>query len=49
MVATLLLGFIAELVFDAAASMRRSFGNEMDRYFEARHFRPARPKPASTR
>ncbi len=40
MIAGLLLGLLADVVFDSAASMQRSFGTEMQRYFERRGFVP---------
>jgi hypothetical protein len=44
MIVTLLMGFVADLVFDSAASMHRSFGAEVDRYFQARGFRATPPR-----
>ncbi len=49
MIVRLLIGLVADLVFESAASMRRSFGVEIDRYFEDRGFRPAPPKHTPTR
>jgi len=40
MIAGFLLGLLAEMVFESAGSLRRSFGTEMDRYFERRRFAP---------
>src|SRR5438105_3979407 len=36
MIVTLLMGLVADLVFESAASMRRSFDAEIDRYFQDR-------------
>jgi len=56
MVATILLAFLADAVFQSAASLRRSATSEVERYFEQRGARPARPRrparltrPARTR
>ena len=49
MIVSLLMGLVADLVFDSAASLRRSFGDEMDRYYQDRGFRSAPPKPTPTR
>ena len=48
MIVTLLIGLVADLVFESAASMRRSFDTEIERYFQDRGFRstPAKPTPA---
>ena len=48
MIVTLLMGLVADLVFESAASMRRSFDAEIDRYFQDRGSRstPAKPTPA---
>jgi hypothetical protein len=40
MIAGFLLGLLADIVFESAGSLRRSFGTEMDRYFERRKFAP---------
>jgi hypothetical protein len=40
MIAGFLLGVLADVVFESAGSLRRSFGTEMDRYFERRKFAP---------
>jgi hypothetical protein len=40
MIAGFLLGLLAEMVFESAGSLRRSFETEMDRYFERRRFAP---------
>lgn len=47
MIAGLLLALLAEVVFDAAASSRRSFGLDVERYLSGRGFAPTR-KPAPT-
>jgi hypothetical protein len=49
MIVTLLMGFVADLVFDSAASMRRSFDAEFDRYLQGRGLRSTPPKPTPTR
>jgi hypothetical protein len=49
MIVTLLMGLVADLVFDSAASMRRSFGAEFDRYFSDRGFRSTPPKQPPAR
>jgi hypothetical protein len=40
MIAGFLLGLLAEMVFESAGSLRRSFETEMDRYFERRRLAP---------
>jgi hypothetical protein len=49
MIVSLLMGLVADLVFDSAASMRRSFNTEIDRYCQDRGFRVTPPKPTPTR
>ena len=56
MVATILLAFLADAVFQSAASLRRSTTSEVQRYFEQRGVRPTGPRrparltrPARTR
>jgi hypothetical protein len=49
MIVTLLIGLVADLVFDRAASMRRAFDAEIDRYFEARGYRSTTPKHTPAR
>ena len=49
MIVSLLIGLVADLVFDSAASMRRSFGAEIDRYYQDRGLRSTPPKPRPTR
>jgi hypothetical protein len=49
MIVTLLMGLVADLVFDSAASMRRSFDAEIDRYLQGRGLRATPAKPAPTR
>ena len=46
--ATLLLALLADIVFESAATRRRAFTQEMDRYFEKRGLVPT-PKPIRTR
>jgi len=43
MVVSFFMALLADLVFDSAATMRRSFGSEMSRYMERRGVRAARP------
>ena len=47
MIAGLVLGLLADLVFESAASTRRGFITQMDRYLTRRGFVPALP-PART-
>jgi hypothetical protein len=49
MIVTLLMGLVADLVFDSAASMRRSFDAEIDRYLKGQGLRSTPPKPTPTR
>jgi len=49
MIVTLLMGLVADLVFESAASMRRSFDAEIDRYFQDRGFHSTPPKHTPTR
>ena len=49
MIVSLLIGLVADLVFDTAASMRRSFGAEIDRYYQDRGVRSTPPNPTPTR
>jgi hypothetical protein len=49
MIVTLLMSFVADLVLESAASMRRSFDAEIDRYFTGRGFRSAPPKQTPAR
>ena len=50
MIGGTLLGLLVDVVFESAAALRRSFGLEMDRYFERRGFTPpAKRSAASTR
>jgi hypothetical protein len=44
MVISVLMGLVADLVFSAATTLRRSFGSEMNRYLEQRGFRSVPPK-----
>ena len=46
--ANLLLALLADIVFESAASRRRAFTQEMDRYFEERGL-VSTPKPSRTR
>jgi hypothetical protein len=45
LIAQLVLGLVADLVFDARASRVRAYESEIDRYFDERGFR--RPGSAS--
>jgi hypothetical protein len=46
MIAQLLLGFLADFVFESAAASRRSYQAEVSRYLEQRGFvSDARPEP----
>ena len=49
MIVSLLMGLVADLVFNSAASTQRSFGAEIDRYCQDRGFRSTPPKPTPTR
>ena len=49
MVVQLLMGVLADLVFGSAASMRRSFGEELDHYLQHHGARRAEDKPARPR
>ena len=49
MIAGFLLGLLTDVVFESAGALRRSFGTEMDRYFERRRFAaPTKRSVAST-
>jgi hypothetical protein len=48
-IVTLLMGLVADLVFDSASSMRRSFDAEIDRYLQGRGLRSTPPKANPTR
>jgi hypothetical protein len=46
MIVQLLLGFLADLVFESAATSRRSYQADVTRYLERRGFiQDARPEP----
>lgn len=49
MIVSLLAGLVADFVLESAASMRRAFGTEIDRYFEDRGFRSTPPKHTPSR
>ena len=49
MIVSLLMGLVADLVFESAASMRRSFSTEVERYCQDRGLRSTPPKPTPTR
>ena len=46
MIVPLLIRLVAELVFDSAATLRRSFDTDMNRYLERRGFRSLPPVSA---
>jgi len=48
MIAGFLLRLLAEVVFESAGSLRRSFETEMDRYFERRRFAPPAKRPVAS-
>ena len=48
MIARLLLGLVADLVFDSAAKTGRSYSAELDRYFAKRGFTPRGASATST-
>jgi len=45
----LLLRLLADVLFESAASLRRAFGMDMDRYFERRGFTPPTRQSAASR
>lgn len=45
MIAGFLLGLLAEMVFESAGSLRRSFETDIDHYFERRQFTPPTKRP----
>jgi hypothetical protein len=47
MIVTMLMGFLADLVFNSAASMRRSYRDDMDRYVARRRLRSGTPRTAT--
>jgi hypothetical protein len=49
MVVQLLMGLLADLVFESTASMRRSFTEEVDHYLQQPGSRGAKTKPNPTR
>jgi hypothetical protein len=49
MVVQLLMGLLGDLVFQSAASMRRSYEQEIDRYLQQRGFDRADSKQIPTR
>ncbi len=48
MIAGTILGLLVDIVFESAASLRRSFGLEMDRYFDRRGFTPPTKRSAGS-
>ena len=48
-VVQLLMGLLADLVFESAASMRRSFKEEVEHYLQQPGSGRAKTKPTSTR
>jgi hypothetical protein len=50
MIAGFLLGLLADVVFNSAASMRRAFGSDMERYLTGRGVvPPGKAAPRTTR
>ncbi len=49
MIVPFLMGLLAELVFESAATVRRSFDSEMSQYLEQHGFRSAPPDQAPAR
>jgi hypothetical protein len=49
MVVQLLMGLLGDLVFQSAASMRRSFDQDINHYLQQRGFDRAEPKQTPTR
>jgi hypothetical protein len=49
MIVTLLMGLVADLVFESTAALRRSYDADIDRYLKARGFRSTPPKPTPAR
>ena len=48
MIAGFLLGLLADVVFESASALRRSFGTDMDRYFDRRGFVPPAKRSAAS-
>jgi hypothetical protein len=49
MLGSLLMRLLADLVVDSAATVRRSFDSEIDRYFQDQKLRSSRPQPSQNR
>jgi hypothetical protein len=47
MIVEILLALLADVVFGSTASLRRSFGTEMDRYLARRGFAPPSKRSAT--
>jgi hypothetical protein len=47
MIAEILLGLLADVVFGSMTAVRRSFGTDMDRYLARRRFAPASRRSAT--
>jgi len=47
MIVTMLMGFLADLVFSSTNAMHRSFQADMDRYVTRRGLRSVSPRPTS--
>jgi hypothetical protein len=47
MIAEILLGLLADVVFGSTAALRRSFGTDMDRYLARRRFVPLSRRSAT--
>jgi len=49
MIVSLVMGFLADLIFNSASSMRRSYQDDMDRYVARRGLRSAPARQSTTR
>ena len=49
MIVTLLMGFLADLVFDSASRMRRSYRADLDRYVAESGLRSDSPRQTTAR
>ena len=49
MVVSFFMALLADLVFESAATMRRSFDSEMSRYLQQRGLRASRPDQTPAR
>ena len=48
MIGGFVLGLLADVVFSSAASMRRAFGTDLERYLTGRGFTPTGKSPSRT-